>query len=60
MSTPITDNLNIPDNQWITASVWGYDSKAQFESGSNANLTVYSGYSSHNEYFTLPAIVRKR
>jgi hypothetical protein len=31
---------------------WGYDSKAHFESGSNANLTVYSGYSSHNEYFT--------
>ena len=29
----------------------GYDSKSHFESGSNANLTVYSGYSSHNEYF---------
>ena len=52
MSTQIADNLNIPNDQWITASVWGYDSKAHFESGSNANLTVYSGYSSHNEYFT--------
>ena len=52
MSTSIAENLNIPDDQWITASVWGYDSKAHFESGSNANLTVYSGYSSHNEYFT--------
>ena len=51
MSTQIADNLNIPNDQWITASVWGYDSKAHFESGSNANLTVYSGYSSHNEYF---------
>ena len=52
MCTQIAENLNIPDDQWITASVWGYDSKAHFESGSNANLTVYSGYSSHNEYFT--------
>ena len=52
MSTPITDNLNIPNDQWTTASVWGYDSKSHFESGSNANLTVYSAYSSHNEYFT--------
>ena len=52
MSTSIAENLNIPDDQWITASVWGYDSKSHFESGSNANLTVYSGYSSHNEYFT--------
>ena len=51
VSTQIADNLNIPNDQWITASVWGYDSKSHFESGSNANLTVYSAYSSHNEYF---------
>ena len=36
----------------VTGNItWGYDSRAHFESGSNANLTVYSAYSSHNEYF---------
>ena len=52
MSTSIADNLNIPNDHCITASVWDYDSKSHFESGLNANLTVYSAYSSHNEYFT--------
>jgi hypothetical protein len=42
MSTQIADNLNIPDDQWITASVWG---TGNISSNFSESLTTNSTWS---------------